>query len=142
MSYQKSKTRLKTNDHGPEACELTKRELAKLKDNLLAERKAVLTRLGAHVGRATEDQETLADEADQASRATDQAFLLRLADKEHKLLNQIDRALQKFTVGSYGLCEGTGEPIEHKRLELRPWTRYSMEHKEYLEKGKLNRRYR
>ncbi len=142
MSYQKSKIRLKTKDHDPEACELTKKELGKFKDNLLAERKAVLTRLDAHVGRATEDQETLADEADQASRATDQAFLLRLADKEHKLLNQIDRALRKFTEGTYGLCEGTGEPIERKRLELRPWTRYSLEHKEYLEKDQRNRRYR
>ena len=36
--------------------------------------------------------------------------------------------------GEYGLCEGTGEPIPRARLELRPWARYSVEHKMVLER--------
>ena len=118
------------------------KELAKFRDLLMKEKKAVLQRIGAHVNQATEDQENLADEVDLASRATDQAYLLRLADKEHKLLNQIDRALRKLDDKSYGVCEGTGEPIEKRRLELRPWTRYSLEYKEFLEKDERNRRFR
>ena len=118
------------------------KELAKFRELLMKEKKAVLQRIGAHVNQATEDQENLADEVDLASRATDQAYLLRLADKEHKLLNQIDRALRKLDDKSYGVCEGTGEPIEKRRLELRPWTRYSLEYKEFLEKDERNRRFR
>ena len=118
------------------------KELAKFHELLMKEKKAVLQRIGAHVNQATEDQENLADEVDLASRATDQAYLLRLADKEHKLLNQIDRALRKLEDKSYGVCEGTGEPIEKRRLELRPWTRYSLEYKEFLEKDERNRRFR
>ena len=79
------------------------------------------------------DDERPADELDQAGRMADQAFLLRLADKERKKLGQIESALRKFDLGEFGQCEGTGEHISRKRLLLRPWTRYSIEYKEQLE---------
>ena len=56
--------------------------------------------------------------------------------KERKLLNQIELALRKIAEEEYGFCEGTGEPISKKRLALRPWTRYSIEYKEELERRK------
>ncbi len=59
---------------------------------------------------------------------------MRFADKERKLLVQITSALEKLEEGDYGVCEGTGEPIAIKRLELRPWTRYSVEYKEQVER--------
>nr|WP_255216410.1 TraR/DksA C4-type zinc finger protein [Pseudenhygromyxa sp. WMMC2535] len=31
------------------------------------------------------------------------------------------------------MCEGTDEPIELRRLEARPWARYSLAYKEQLE---------
>ncbi|MEL6547977.1 MAG: TraR/DksA family transcriptional regulator, partial [Myxococcota bacterium] len=105
-------------------------DLKGLKKALMEERNRVVARLGNHVSQATEDHDNLADEMDMATRHSDQAYLLRLADKEHKLLAEIDRALAKFPDGTYGICEGTHEPIDLKRLEIRPWTRYSMEYKE------------
>ena len=119
--------------------ELTKKDLEGLKKALLEERGRVLSRLDSHVTQATEDRDNLADEMDMATRHSDQAYLLRLADKEHKLLAEIDHALAKFEHGTYGVCEGTGEPIELRRLEIRPWTRYSLEYKEQLEREKGNR---
>ncbi len=119
--------------------ELTKKELDGLKKALLEERARVLSRLDSHVTQATEDRDNLADEMDMATRHSDQAYLLRLADKEHKLLAEIDHALAKFEHGTFGVCEGTGEPIELRRLEIRPWTRYSLEYKEQLEREKGNR---
>lgn len=117
----------------------SKKDLQRLKKMLLDERSAVIGRLDHHVSQATEDRDNLADEMDMATRHSDQAYLLRLADKEHKLLAEIDRALAKFPEGIYGICEGTHEPIDLKRLEIRPWTRYSLEHKEQLERAKGNR---
>ncbi len=99
----------------------------------------MLSRLDSHVTQATEDRDNLADEMDMATRHSDQAYLLRLADKEHKLLAEIDHALAKFEHGTFGVCEGTGEPIELRRLEIRPWTRYSLEYKEQLEREKGGR---
>ena len=61
---------------------------------------------------------------------------MKLVDKERKLLNQIQRAIGKFAEGEYGICEGTGDYISRKRLELRPWTRYSVHYKEMLERQK------
>ncbi len=119
--------------------ELSKKDLEGLKKALLEERARVLSRLDSHVTQATEDRDNLADEMDMATRHSDQAYLLRLADKEHKLLAEIDHALAKFEHGTFGVCEGTGEPIELRRLEIRPWTRYSLEYKEQLEREKGNR---
>lgn len=118
--------------------ELTAGELERLKGRLEEERKKVLTRMSGHMREAIEDQTVPPDEMDVASQFQDQAFLLRLADKERKLLLEIDNALWKFSNGSYGFCEGTGDPIGYRRLEARPWTRYSVEYKEQLERA--NRR--
>jgi DnaK suppressor protein len=117
-----------------EQAELRAEELERLKGRLLEERRKVLMRMSGHVREAIEDQTVPPDEMDVASQFQEQAFLLRLADKERKLLLEIDNALCKFSDGSYGFCEGTGEPIGYRRLEARPWTRYSVAYKEQLER--------
>jgi DnaK suppressor protein len=118
---------------------LTADELKQLRKKLIEERAGVQERLLRHVQEAVDDNDNLPDEMDIAARQTDQAYLFRLADKEKKLLTEIDHALAKFERGIFGLCEGTGEPIGYKRLELRPWTRFSLEYKERLEREKGGR---
>lgn len=115
--------------------DLSEEELAYFKQRLFDERQEVNDKLARRLEEMADDDRP-ADELDQAGRIADQAFLLKLADKERKLLNQIDHALEKFGEGEYGYCEGTGEPINRKRLNLRPWTRYSIEYKEELERAK------
>ena len=119
--------------------ELTLEDLHRLRAKLVAERELVKVRLERHMNEAMEDSDNLPDEMDIASRHTEQAYLLRLADKEKKLLKEIDHALAKFERGNYGICEGTGEPIGLRRLELRPWTRHSLEYKEMLERERGGR---
>ncbi len=115
--------------------ELTQEEIDYFKGKLFAERELVKVPLQSRLTEMA-NPERPADELDQAGKLSDQAFLLRLADKERKLLAQIERALEKFANDEYGYCEGTGEPITRKRLDLRPWTRYSIEYKEELERAK------
>jgi DnaK suppressor protein len=119
--------------------ELTPDDLKRLREKLLEERVQVKKRLERHMAEAMEDSDNLPDEMDIASRQTDQAYLIRLADKEKKLMREIEHALAKFERGTYGICEGTGEPIGLKRLELRPWTRHSLEYKEQLERERGGR---
>jgi RNA polymerase-binding transcription factor DksA len=48
---------------------------------------------------------------------------------EQDLRWQVARALRKIDTGRplpYGLCEDTREPIDRERLELLPWTPYSI----------------
>jgi len=105
-----------------------------LHEKLLEERARVTDGLGRHLNEATTDTDLLTDEVDMAQRHTEQAYLIRFADKERKLLLEIENALEKMRTGEYGVCEGTGDPIAYKRLELRPWTRYSVAYKEQLER--------
>ncbi len=74
------------------------------------------------------------DEADQASEDAEVALETRLMDRDAKLLREVERALDKVKNQTYGLCEGTDEPIGYARLKLRPWTRHSVTYKEELER--------
>lgn len=113
---------------------LTKKQVEQLYQRLLEEREKILQGIRGHVRQATADNDPLAEEGDIAQRATEQDYQLRLADKQRKLLDQIHNALDKMTEGEYGICEGTGEPIGYRRLEIRPWARYSVEYKERLDR--------
>ncbi|MCA9664462.1 MAG: TraR/DksA C4-type zinc finger protein [Myxococcales bacterium] len=118
---------------------LTAKQTRELYDKLRKERQRVLEGVRRHIAEATDPTGPMADEMDQASRDAEQAYLIRYANKERKLLIEIAHALQKMRSGEYGICEGTGEPIGFKRLSIRPWTRYSIQHKEELERRKAER---
>ncbi|MFA5422511.1 MAG: TraR/DksA C4-type zinc finger protein [Phycisphaerae bacterium] len=60
---------------------------------------------------------------------------LGLMDEEIKMLTEIDAALARIERKTFGICEGSGEPIPKERLEAIPWARYSVKYKELLEKG-------
>jgi DnaK suppressor protein len=115
---------------------LSKQELNSLYGKLVDEKSRVLGNFENRVDNALAEEDVLADEIDIAQRSTDQAWLFRMADKDRKLLIEIEAALEKMHSGEYGVCEGTDEPIGFKRLELRPWTRYSVGYKEMLEREK------
>ncbi|MBN2495935.1 MAG: TraR/DksA family transcriptional regulator [Deltaproteobacteria bacterium] len=83
---------------------------------------------------STIDPSEIIEELEQASAGQHQDVSLRILDKEVKLLREVERALKKFESDEYGLCEGTMEPIGYARLKARPWARYSVTHKEELER--------
>ncbi|MBT8495577.1 MAG: TraR/DksA C4-type zinc finger protein, partial [Deltaproteobacteria bacterium] len=133
----------KASENGPfisadPDAKLSQSQVKGLYEKLITERNRVIEGVKRHVGEAVEDQDRLPDDVDLASRHADQAFLLRFADKEHKLLRQINLALSKLEIGEYGVCEGTGEPIGFARLKIRPWTRYSVQYKEELERRRAH----
>ena len=73
--------------------------------------------------------------ADLGTDNYDQEFTLGLVDSERKLVKKIDEALGRIANGTYGICEGNGNPISKARLEAIPWARYSVEYASLLEKG-------
>jgi DnaK suppressor protein len=111
---------------------LTPSQLRSLKQSLEQHKEQLLARFRDHVSTAIQEDGG-ADEMDCASRDQEQAYLLRLADKERKLLQEVVDALARIQSDTYGLCEGSGEPIGFRRLEARPWARYSIAYKEMLE---------
>ena len=108
--------------------------LEHFRDKLRTARRDLLQRNRARLGGVLDQSAPVTDEAEHAVLNNDQQLELRLAGKDRKLLELIEHALGKLDRGEYGLCEGTGEPISRARLELRPWARYSVEHKMVLER--------
>lgn len=74
------------------------------------------------------------DIADRASAETDHALELRTRDRERKLINKINQALDRIEDDSYGYCEETGEPISVSRLDARPIATLSLEAQERHER--------
>ena len=81
------------------------------------------------------ENEAKPDITDRASEEIDRSFELRTRDRERKLINKIDAALQRIEDGSYGYCDETGDPISIKRLEARPVATLSLEAQEMHEKA-------
>jgi len=71
---------------------------------------------------------------DAGSDAYDRDFALSLLSQERDSLFEIDAALKKIQDGNYGLCEISGKPIPHARLEALPFARYTVECQAELEK--------
>jgi len=66
---------------------------------------------------------------------------LGLMDSERKLIVEIDGALDRIENGTYGVCEGTGQPIPKERLEAIPWARYCATYASLLERGFIEKKY-
>ncbi len=67
-----------------------------------------------------ETDEPVADPMELASNGFDKDFLLRLRDRERKLMVKIKEALKRIENGAFGICEECGEKISQKRLRARP----------------------
>lgn len=104
-------------------------DLERQRADLLEEAGVVLTKRGK--------SEAFPDLSDQASAEADQNFVLRMKEREQKLLKKIDEALDRLATHTYGICERCGEEIPYKRLKARPVTTLCIECKtlqEQLEK--------
>ena len=108
--------------------EYFKQKLINWKNELLKESSQTLSNLQS-------ENEAKPDITDRASEEIDRSFELRTRDRERKLINKIDAALQRIKDGSYGYCDETGEPISIKRLEARPVATLSLEAQEMHEKA-------
>ena len=120
--------------------ELSPQEVAQLKSKLIEIRDELMTKEKERKAEGMYEisRDDLADEADLASVETAQDVGMKLAEHERNKLNLVERALRKVddNNGEFGLCEGTGEPIGFRRLQLQPWVLYSLRYQEELERGR------
>jgi len=73
-------------------------------------------------------------QADAGSDAYDRDFALSLLSQEQDALYEIDQALKRIEMGSYGVCEMSGKAIPRARLEAIPFARFTVECQSQLEK--------
>ena len=73
------------------------------------------------------------DEAERATRETDNSLELRTRDRYRKLLKKLEQALRRVDDGEYGYCEETDEEIGLARLDARPIATLSLDAQERWE---------
>ena len=75
----------------------------------------------------TDTEETFPDPTDRATLESDRNFILRIRDRERKLIMKIREALQRIEDGTFGMCETCGDEIGIERLMARPVTTLCIE---------------
>jgi len=103
-------------------------------------REVLLKKMGGLMGIAddtvtpmSEGDGTFPDPLDRALSESSRTIELRKRDRERKLIQKIQKAIQKTEDGSYGVCEICGEEITEDRLEVRPETTLCISCKEEQE---------
>ena len=71
--------------------------------------------------------ENFPDPSDRATMESNRNSMLRIRDRERKLIFKIQEALQRLDAGEYGICEECGEEISIERLKARPVTTLCIE---------------
>jgi len=91
--------------------------------NLLNDRlKELLHHADDTVTGMADSRENFPDPTDRASLEADRNFMLRIRDRESKLIKKVKNALQRIENGTFGICEKCGEEINIERLKARPVT--------------------
>ncbi len=70
----------------------------------------------------TTPKENFPDPTDRASHEANRNFMLRIRDREHKLVKKIKEALERIETNTFGICEKCEEEISIERLKARPVT--------------------
>jgi len=81
-------------------------------------------------------------QADAGSDAYDKDFALSLLSQEQDALYEIEEALKRVDNGTYGVCEMSGKPIPHPRLEALPFARFTVQCQTEVEKTRRFQRSR
>lgn len=119
---------------------LSKKKLEEFKKLLLEERAKILNNLYEEEENYIFKEES--DEVDNADILINNEIIDKLSDLDLEKLKLINKALEKIENGTYGICEGTGKPISEERLYAIPWTPYSKEYAEQLDREKKKGKFR
>jgi DnaK suppressor protein len=117
---------------------MKKKDLEFFKEFLSDRLEELLSQADDTVSDMTDTNDNFPDPTDRASLEADRNFMLRIRDREHKLIKKIRSALERIENGTYGICESCGEDITPQRLKARPVTTQCIECKtkeEALEKA-------
>jgi RNA polymerase-binding transcription factor len=102
---------------------MRQRDLNQFRRLLESRKREILSEADRAVGHMnSKSADGFPDPTDRASLESDRALILRMRDRERKLLAKIDEAVKRLDTGSYGRCEECGDEIGLERLRARPVT--------------------
>jgi DnaK suppressor protein len=101
---------------------MKKKDIEYFKKLLTNRLNELLSQADDTVAGMTSEDESFPDPTDRASHESDRNFILRIRDREHKLIKKIRGALDRIEEGTFGQCEICEEDISLERLKARPVT--------------------
>lgn len=101
---------------------MKKKDITYFNDLLNNQLEELLSHADDTVSGMTIPKENFPDPTDRASLEADRNFMLRIRDRESKLIKKIKKALERIENKTFGVCEKCGEDISPKRLKARPVT--------------------
>ena len=110
---------------------MTTDELDDVRRALEAKRAALLTEL--NMPGQTSYEDSPGDDADSSVDLEEVDREAGERDNARAALAEVEHALAKFDLGTYGLCELGGEPIPLARLRILPQARYDVQHEAEVE---------
>lgn len=113
---------------------LSAEQLNELISALRTQKEALVKDIRAKLSQVSKEDMETGDEMDQAAMDEGRMLATQAIDRDTRVLHEVERALERVEEGTYGICEGTDEPIGYSRLRLNPWTRYSITYQEELER--------
>ncbi|MBE9594245.1 MAG: RNA polymerase-binding protein DksA [Proteobacteria bacterium] len=117
---------------------MKKKDIEYFKEFLTSRLEELLSHADDTVSGMTTPKENFPDPTDRAALESDRNFMLRIRDRESKLIKKIKKALARIEDGTFGVCESCGEDITIERMKARPVTSQCIECKskeEALEKA-------
>ena len=84
---------------------------------MVEQAKGILKRIGFNKENLKEEVRDVGDEAERATRETENSLELRTRDRYRKLIGKIDDALKRIDDGVYGYCVDTGDEIGQGGVE-------------------------
>jgi len=118
-----------------------KKKLAYFEAELLKRKQAIIEEATKTINKELRNRkEYFPDTIDRSRWEADRNFLLRLRDRERKLLKKIDEALLRIQNGTFGICQECGEYISEARLKVRPVATLCISCKEDQEQAERMRR--
>jgi DnaK suppressor protein len=101
---------------------MKKKDVEYFKKLLTQRLQTLLAEANETVSGMTDGKASFPDPTDRAALEADRNFMLRIRDRERKLIAKIGQALDRIDNGTYGICDTCGEDISIKRLKARPVT--------------------
>ena len=117
---------------------MKQKDIRYFKDLLTNQLEELLSQADDTVSGMTSRKENFPDPTDRAALEADRNFMLRIRDRESKLIKKIKRALNRIEDKVFGICEKCGEEVSFERMKARPVTTQCIECKtkeEALEKA-------
>ncbi len=101
---------------------MKKKDITYFKNLMTDQLEELLSQADDTVSGMTAPKENFPDPTDRASLEAERNFMLRIRDRESKLIKKIKKTLTRIDKDTFGICEKCGEDIAIERLKARPVT--------------------